>query len=345
MSAQVKTMTQQGWSQELSHEWKRWIAENLILSNDPAALVGVLLQHGVSQELAVKEMDAAMNSPYFQGVRRVQNRVAKRDWVLNIEAKLDRIVPIKIERKHRLSREDFLEHYYRRNQPVIITGMLDDCAALKTWSLDYFQSRFADRIVEVQMERTRDPNYEMNSIAHKRQMPFGDYVDLVRSCGRSNDLYMTANNDSNNRKALNELWEEFPDLPSYLRTDQGKQGFFWLGPAGTLTPYHHDLTNNFMIQMIGSKRVKFIAPCHLPRLQNERHCFTPIDGAAIDLQRFPQMRDVPVLECDIQAGEILFLPVGWWHYVESLALSVTISATHFIWDNDFYTNYPSNHDF
>ena len=341
MQAQLKPMA----AQELSHEWKRWIAENLILATDPGSLAAVLQQHGVSQSVAIREIDAAMNSPYFQGVRRVKNRVEKRDWVLNIEAKLDRIAPVEIRREHRLSREDFLHNYYRRNQPVVITGMLDDCETLKRWNLDYFKERFAEREVEVQLGRSKDANYEMNSIAHKRKMAFGEYVELVRQSGRSNDMYMTANNDSSNRKALNELWDEFPDLSEFLRTDQGKQGFFWLGPAGTLTPYHHDLTNNFMIQMIGSKRVKLIAPCHLPRLQNERHCFTPIDGAAIDLQRFPQMRDVPVLECEIGPGEILFLPVGWWHYVESLAISVTISATHFIWDNDFYTNYPSNHDF
>jgi hypothetical protein len=37
--------------------------------------------------------------------------------------------------------------------------------------------------------------------------------------------------------------------------------------------------------------------------------------------------------------------VGWWHFVEALDITVTISATHFKWHNDFYRNYPTDHDF
>jgi ribosomal protein L16 Arg81 hydroxylase len=52
-----------------------------------------------------------------------------------------------------------------------------------------------------------------------------------------------------------------------------------------------------------------------------------------------------VLECVLEPGEILFLPVGWWHYVEALDISVTLASTNFHWQNDFYTNYPADHDF
>ncbi|MFZ6711186.1 cupin-like domain-containing protein [Undibacterium sp. TC9W] len=332
-------------AQPMSDEWRRWIAENLLLGAHPATLENVLQKNSFSLHTARLEISAALSSPYFQGVLRLKNRLDKRDWVLAISAKLDQIQPLVLERQHQLSGEQFLHDYYQQNRPVIITGMLDDCPARSRWNLAWFREHFSERQVEVQFGRNSDANYEMNSIAHKRQMRFGEYVDLVEKTGHSNDMYMTANNDSSNRNALNELWEDVPSLPEYLKTDQGKQGFFWFGPAGTITPFHHDLTNNFMMQIMGRKRVKLIAPCHLAKLQNERHCFTPVDGRNIDLTRFPQMRDVPVLECILEPGEILFLPVGWWHFVESLDISVTIAATNFRWDNDFFSNYPANHDF
>lgn len=329
----------------MGDDWRRWIAENILLGAHPAMLENVLQKNGFSLSTARTEIDAALSSPYLQGVQRIKNRVAKRDWVLSIAAKLDQIAPLALERRDQLSGERFLHDYYQQNRPVIITGMLEDNRARQRWNLAYFRQQFGEREVEVQFGRNSDANYEMNSIAHKRRMRFGDYVDMVENSGHSNDMYMTANNDSSNRSALGELWEDVPTLPPYLRTDQGKQGFFWFGPAGTVTPFHHDLTNNFMMQIMGRKRVKLIAPCHLPKLHNERHCFTPVDGRNIDLERFPAMRDVPVLECVLEPGEILFLPVGWWHYVESLDISVTIAATHFRWDNDFYSHYPENHDF
>ena len=327
----------------LSDDWRRWIAENLMLGSHPDTLAGILNKSsGIPLDQARVEVYAALESPYLHGAARLRNRVAKRDWVLTTQARLQRMGPQDIPRKARLGGDDFFAQHYCTNEPVIITGMLEGCTARSRWSLDDFSARFADRMVEVQFGREADQQYELNSIAHKRQMRFGDYVDLVRESGPTNDFYMTANNDSQNRKALAELWDDMPALPEYL---QGDGGFFWFGPAGTVTPFHHDLTNNFMAQIKGRKRIKLIAPNELAHLHNHRHCFTEIDGRAIDLARFPSMKDVPVRECVLDEGEILFLPVGWWHFVEGLDTSVTIAFTNFRWDNDFYTSYPANRDF
>ena len=330
-------------TQQLTPDWRHWIAENLGLGIPPDQLAKILVENGASMQLARAEINAAIANPFVQGDRRLRNRLAKHDWVLNTQARLRRMAPPSIVRKHRLSAEDFLRYHYSSNVPVIITGMLDDCVARQRWSVDDFEARFSDRMVEVQFGRDADQQYEMNSIAHKKQMPFGEYVRLVRESGATNDFYMTANNDSKNREALHELWDDMPALTEYL--DGQKGGFLWFGPKGTVTPFHHDLTNNFMAQIIGSKKVRLIAPYEINSLNNQRHCFTDVDGRNIDLARFPQMAGVPVLDCVLAAGEILFLPVGWWHYVEGLETSVTVAFTNFKWDNDFYTAYPPNHDF
>lgn len=333
--------------QSAGAEWQRWIAENLMLGTAPAALVPILVQNGMQPAAAQAEVEAAMRSPYLHGAKRLVNRIAKRDWVLGIQSQLDRIAPeLGVERRDKLSSAEFLQQYYLTNRPVIITGMLDDFPARSKWNLDYFAERFGAREVEVQFGRNDDPKYELNSIAHKRKIKFGEYVRMVRESGASNDFYMTANNDSLNREALAELWDDIGALPEYLDDGAKRQGFFWFGPAGTKTPFHHDLTNNFMMQMIGRKRIKLIAPCELARLNNYRHCFTDVDGdGEIDLKKYPAMAGVPVRDCVLEAGEILFLPVGWWHYVEGLEMSVTISATHFKWPNDFFSAYPKDHDF
>ncbi len=330
---------------QVNDDWRRWIAENLMLGSHPASLVEILVKAGIGAPEATREIETALRSPYLHGVQRVRNRMAKRDWVLSIPSKLNKIAPAEIARRARLSGDDFLRQHYCVNVPVIITGMLDDCAARARWNLDYFADNFADRMVEVQFGRDADQQYEMNSIAHKRQIRFGEYVELVRSKGRTNDFYMTANNDSLNRDALRELWADVPALPEYLAPNPDNRGFFWFGPAGTVTPFHHDLTNNFMAQIIGRKKVRLIAPWEVPNVYNDRHCFTPVDGRDIDLQRFPAMAGVQVLDCVLEPGEILFLPVGWWHFVEGLDISVTISATNFRWDNDFYSHYPRDHNF
>lgn len=325
--------------------WRRWIAENLILGCHPDTLAAQLCAAGIGGPQARAEIDQAMRSPYLHGAHRLRNRLAKRDWVIDIQARLNRIAPDAVPRHHRLPGQAFFEQYYRRNLPVIITGMLDDCPARSKWSIDYFQAHFGARQVEVQFGRAADPQYEQNSISHKRMMGFGDFAGLVRDVGRTNDFYMTANNDSHNRQALHELWQDMPALPDYLHATPEGKGFFWFGPAGTVTPFHHDLTNNFMAQIIGRKRVRLIAPCEINRVGNLRHCFSQVDGRDIDLRRFPAMAGVPVLDVELAPGDILFLPVGWWHFVEGLDIAVTVSATNFRWHNDFFTSYPRDHDF
>jgi hypothetical protein len=328
---------------DVNDSWRGWIAENLILGGHPEALIGIMIQSGIVEASARAEMDAALRSPYLRGVSRLHNRLAKRDWVLRIQQRLNRLGPNEVPRRERLSGAAFLDEHYRRNEPVIITGMLDDCVAREKWTYDYLIAQLGGREVEVQFGREADPNYEMNSNSHKRLMPFGEYVAMVRDSGPTNDFYMTANNDGRNREALQELMADLPPLAEYL--EQGRGGFFWFGPAGTITPFHHDLTNNFMIQIAGRKRVRLIAPCDTPNVYNQRHCYSQVDGRNIDLQRFPMMASVPVIECVLEPGEILFLPVGWWHFVEALDVTITVSTTHFLWDNDFYTHYPSNQDF
>ena len=325
--------------------WRRWIAENLMLGTPPPALAAVLVSNNIGAGEAQAEVDAATRSPYLLGARRLANRVAKRDWVLSIQSQLNRLGDDTIARRERLSGADFLQQHYRANRPVIITGMLDHFPARSKWNLDYFSGRFIDRMVEVQFGRDADPQYELNSIAHKRQVPFGEYVEMVRNCGSSNDFYMTANNDSKNRESLKELWDDVGALPDYLDDDPSRRGFFWFGPKGTITPLHHDLTNNFMAQIIGRKRVKLIAPCELAKVYNHRHCFTDVDARAVDLKRFPAMAGVKIHDVVLEPGEILFLPVGWWHHVEALDISVTLAATNFLWDNDFYTKSPPDPDF
>ena len=167
---------------------------------------------------------------------------------------------------------------------------------------------------------------------------------MIESAGETNDFYMTANNSSSNRVALKELWQDIGRLPEYLNAQSADDGFLWLGPAGTRTPFHHDLTNNFMAQVMGRKLINLIPAYELPYVYNDRHCFTPVDGHSIDYERFPLMRNVQILECVLAPGEILFLPVGCWHYVEGLEVSITVSAINFQLENDFSSFYTTYND-
>ena len=330
----------------IDDEWRRWIAENLLLDAAPENVHAVLVENGFDHENALCEIDSTLKSPYFQAGSRLRNRLRKREWMLSVYGDLNRMRAGAdgVERCAKLTREAFYEQYYFQNRPVIITGMLDSWPARTRWNFDYFRARCGDAEVEVQFGRDADANYEINQPALKRTMRFGDYVDLVDTGGATNDFYMTANNTSRNRAALATLWDDVPPLREYLDADSTDKGFFWFGPAGTKTPFHHDLTNNFMAQVIGRKRVRLVPLTDTTHMYNHLHCYSQIDGGAIDVERFPSVQQARMIECTLEPGELLFLPIGWWHYVEALDASVTLTYINFLERNDFGQTYDTYHE-
>ncbi|WP_246173943.1 cupin-like domain-containing protein [Paraburkholderia hayleyella] len=330
-------------TRSIDHEWQRWIAENLLFDAAPESIQAMLVAQGFNAQEAEREIHTALASPYLQGGTRLRNRLRKRDWILSVYRSQQRARAHSgmVERREKLSRTAFFEEYYQQNRPVIISGMLDGWMARKKWNLDYFRAQCGDCEIEVQFDRETDTHYEINQPRLKRTMRFGDYVDLVERSSPTNNFYMTANNTSHNRQALAALWPDAPPIGEYLDANSPDTGFFWFGPAGTRTPFHHDLTNNFMAQVIGRKRITLVPLCDTPYMYNLLHCYSQVDGSAIDFARFPEMRHAQIIDCTLEPGELLFLPIGWWHYVEGLDVSVTMTFINFLEPNDFSQQYTT----
>jgi hypothetical protein len=102
---------------------------------------------------------------------------------------------------------------------------------------------------------------------------------------------------------------------------------FWLGPAGTVTPLHADYDDNLFVQLWGSKRI-FLAPPHhdqflYPVEANALLFGSPFDPEAPDFERFPLARQAALLELVVEAGDVLYVPAGWYHQVRSLSFSLS----------------------
>lgn len=347
---------------EINDDWRRWIAENVLLGNDPNSIFQAMVQEGFGQQTAANEVRAALEHPYIIAARQngaaaaakapaaganQDSKIKKRDWVFEVYRRNARQATTfgSVPRVPKLSRQAFLDDFYSLNRPVVMTGAMDDWRALTEWTGDNLKRRLGDRVVEVQANRNSDANYEINQTKLKKDMRFGDFVDITETGGQTNNYYITANNTGKNQAALRELWDDIVLFPDYLRNDDpNNRGFFWFGPAGTVTPLHHDLTNNFMAQVRGRKLIRLIAPYDYPYVYNTRHCYSAVDLDRVDYDRFPLFREATVIDLVIGPGDLFFLPVGWWHYVRGLDISITMTFTGFVYDNDFYSMYTTYQD-
>ncbi len=330
----------------LSGDWRRWIAENKLLGTGDEPLVAELVRQGIDAELAAAEVGAVTAHPYFQAGEQMAQRLRKLESLLDVHRSLAALSPDagQPERRGRISRTEFLARYYSANRPVVLTGLMDDWPARARWNPAYLKEACGDATVEIVSGRDGDPRYEINSPAHKTAIRFGDYVDRVVTGGTSNDYYLVANNGFFDRPEVKRLHDDIRICSEHLDPAKAAgQVFFWFGPAGTVTPLHHDVMNVLLAQVYGRKQVTLISPDQTPWVYNQIGVYSEVDCENPDYQRHPLFRRVEPMRIVLQPGEALFLPVGWWHHVKALDVSMTVTFTNFIHPNHFDWSHPHFH--
>jgi hypothetical protein len=273
--------------------------------------------------------------------------LAKREWLLEtLERQRDLSAKTAvIERRQGLGADEFLERYYAVNRPVILTGEMADWPALKRWTPDYLKAKVGSRLVEYQGGRVADPNFEREKEEHRRKAPFDAFMESIMNPSSGNDAYITAFNSERNYDALSVLHEDLAFFDKFLDPAAPQpNGMMWIGPRGTFTALHHDLTNNLIAQIVGRKRLKILPASEVGLLHNDTHVFSRISNLEDppgDLVGHSRLAGARVYQLTLEAGEVLFMPLAWWHQATSETFSVTLTYTNFLWANSAFTGYPT----
>ncbi len=324
--------TTMGAQTTLSPAWRRWLADNLLRGVDPLRLRETLLASGVPSGEADARIDELLASPILDVGRAHAARAERLSRVLALGQTVERLspAPAAIERVDTLSAEAFYQRYVATSTPVILARLAEDWPALTRWSPRFFAERFGDVEVTMTDERESDPWYDARTAEHSHPIRMRDYVARVEAAGaaETNDFYLVAQNRNLEKDGLAALLDDVSFPEGYLDMTRVRGGSaLWFGPAGTVTPLHHDCSNILFTQVYGEKRVRLVSPTEERLFSGALSMY-----ATIDLE---SLEDVLVREVVLAPGETLFIPVGWWHEVRALSVSISLAFSNFARDTNF----------
>jgi ribosomal protein L16 Arg81 hydroxylase len=320
----------------LDHSWKRWIAENLLLNIPEQEIINIMVRNTIDEQVARRELLNTQNSPYFQAANHFTQLLHKRQSLAMIERELEKLNPnhLRIERREGLNKNEFFESYYTKNRPVILCGLMNEWAARTKWTPEYLKQTCGNAQIEISAQRDSNPSYEIDDSKHRKLVPFREYIDMVGNTESTNDFYITARNNFFKNPDVAPLLKDIVLFPDYLQQDNSGINL-WYGAKGTYTPIHHDIMNIFMAQVKGRKHIRMIPPADMDLVYNDDGVYSPVDLRNPDYNTFPKLIEARIIELELCEGEVLFIPVGWWHDVSAFEMSITVSLTNFIFPNHF----------
>ena len=270
-----------------------------------------------------------------------------------------------IQQQQQQLQQQHFRSFYKTQTPVVFRNAVQGTTPtiLDQWqNLDYLTQKVgSDYVCNVEMGM-----YNSNSNSNNRDgacgehnnltIPFEQYMDYLKLW---KEQYESSRNNNNNTGkeddeqppilylAQNDLPPallEDIQLPTALYTDTsigaaGKlyQTMFWVGPAGTVSPLHFDPLDNFLMQIVGRKRVCLLSK-QVDRQalytgsdwgqQNNTSAVNDVDEKPPDFTRFPLFEAVynQILTTELQPRDMLYIPSKWWHTVRSLDLSISVNA-------------------
>ncbi len=215
-----------------------------------------------------------------------------------------------IDRRTGLTREEFIENYFKPKRPVVFTDLAKDWPATNKWTFGYLQSKYGHLDVPIigPDYHRPGPDYMKSRIS----MKFGDYLDLIQSGPTEYRIFLW------------NIFEHAPELitdvsnPTIADGWADKYPFMFFGGAGAVTNLHYDIdcSNVFHTHFQTRKQVVLF-----DQSQNEflyQHPFTVqshVNPLQPDFEKYPALKKVTGYETLLTHGETLFIPSMWWHYI------------------------------
>ncbi|MBG25375.1 MULTISPECIES: cupin-like domain-containing protein [Croceibacter] len=238
---------------------------------------------------------------------------------------MDSIKTTAADRVETISKDQFINNYFKTQKPVVIGNLTKNWPAYKTWSLDYIKSLAGN--LTVPLYDSVPTKGRQSSAEPVKKMKLKDYIELLKK--EPTDLRMFFFNILNH---IPELTKDFkyPDIG--LKFFKKLPVLFFGGEGSkVLMHYDIDLANNMLFHFHGKKTVWLFPPeqtKYLYRVPYTIHNIEKINIEQPDFKSYPALKKAQGIKAVLHHGDALFIPSGYWHYVsyDTAGFSMSLRA-------------------
>lgn len=227
-----------------------------------------------------------------------------------------------IPRVKTITKEDFLKYYFKPQKPVVIERFIEDWPAYTKWNLDYMKSIGGDITIPLYDDRPVDYKDGFNEPHAK--MKLADYIDLLKREPTKYRIFLW-----NAIKEIPQLQQDFSFPDFGLKLMKGIPMLFFGGQDSyTFMHYDIDLANIFHFHFEGKKQIILFDQKQNDFLYKVPHSLITredIDFANPDFEKWPILKKAQGYQTELNHGEVLYMPEGYWHYMRYITPGFSMS--------------------
>ncbi|WP_394974645.1 cupin-like domain-containing protein [uncultured Croceitalea sp.] len=227
-----------------------------------------------------------------------------------------------IPRVKTLSKEEFIQNYFKPQRPVVIEQFIEDWPAYSKWNLEYIKEIAGEK--EVPLYDDRPVKHDEGFNEPHAKMNMADYVDLLKKGPTKFRIFLW-----NVLKEVPQLQKDFsyPDFGIKLMKSLPML-FFGGSNSHTFMHYDIDLANIFHFHFEGKKECILFPQSETKYLYKIPHSLIvreDIDFSNPDLEKWPALKKAKGYKARLEHGNLIYIPEGYWHHMKYITPGFSMS--------------------
>jgi len=227
-----------------------------------------------------------------------------------------------IPRVKHITKADFIKNYFKPQKPVVIERFIEDWPAYSKWNLNYMKAVAGDKVVPLYDDRP--VHHEDGFNEPHASMKMSEYVDLLQKEPTKYRIFLW-----NILKEVPILQKDFKFPDFGLRLMKGLPMLFFGGKDSyTFMHYDIDLANIFHFHFEGKKEIILFDQKqnkHLYKVPFSLITREDIDFSNPDFSKWPKLKEAKGWKTELNHGEVLYMPEGYWHYMKYITPGFSMS--------------------